>query len=54
MDPPPCSLAGERGAAGGGERLGLAPDVPEDVRHVVDLHRLEEATTEMTVTKHGY
>lgn len=34
--------------------VGLPPDIPFDVRHVVTLKSLDERKTELTVTEYGY
>jgi uncharacterized protein YndB with AHSA1/START domain len=34
--------------------LGLPPGIPEDVRHVVTLTSIDDATTELTVHEFGY
>jgi uncharacterized protein YndB with AHSA1/START domain len=34
--------------------LGLPPDIPRDVRHVVTFSAVSDNTTEMTVTEYGY
>jgi uncharacterized protein YndB with AHSA1/START domain len=34
--------------------MGLPPGIPDGVRHVVTFAALNDSTTEMTVTEHGY
>jgi uncharacterized protein YndB with AHSA1/START domain len=34
--------------------IGLPPDIPRDVRHLVTFHALGEHRTELTVTEYGY
>ncbi|MGH2376805.1 MAG: SRPBCC family protein [bacterium] len=34
--------------------MGLPPDIPRDVRHVVTFEPLDDNKTEMTVTEYGY
>ena len=34
--------------------VGLSPDTPRDIRHLVTFTPLEENRTEMTVTEYGY
>ena len=48
------NFADEEGRRVAPVELGLPPGVPEDVRHVVTFTAIDEATTEMTVTEHGY
>jgi hypothetical protein len=53
------SFAGSRGLSRHGKRidparLGLPPDIPQDVRHVVTFKAVDHRQTEMTVTEYSY
>jgi hypothetical protein len=34
--------------------IGLPPDIPREVRHVITLRQVDSDKTEMTVTEYGY
>jgi uncharacterized protein YndB with AHSA1/START domain len=48
------NFADETGARISPGTIGLPPDIPEDVRHVVTFTPLDQGGTELTVTEYGY
>jgi uncharacterized protein YndB with AHSA1/START domain len=48
------NFADETGARVSPGAIGLPPDIPEDVRHVVTFTPLDHGRTELTVTEYGY